>query len=189
MKKVLLGLAACLAAGATWVEAQTRSDYVIAPNDIIVIDVLGEVDMSREFRVSGTGTINYFFLGEVRVAGRTTTEVREELTERLNRDYLVEPQVRVDVKEYRIREVFVNGQVNRPGSILLTGEQDLTILGVLARAGGLTSRASENKIKFTRPGLGEKTKTYSLDDLKKEKDQDKIMVMPGDIIEVGDKLL
>lgn len=165
--------------------AQARSDYKIAPNDIIVIDVFGEKDLSKEFRVSATGTINYYFLGEVAVAGKTTSEVRESLTEQLNRDYLVEPQVTVDVKEYRVREVFVNGQVNKPGAIPLTGEQELNILGALSRAGGFTPRASENKIKFTRPG--QKERTFTFDQLKDPRNN--VVLLPGDIIEVGDKLL
>jgi polysaccharide export outer membrane protein len=135
--------------------------------------------------VSGTGTINYFFVGEVQVAGKTTTEVREELTRLLNADYLVEPQVAVDIKDYRTREVFVNGQVNKPGAILLTGDQELTILAAIFRAGGLTPRASENKIKFTRPG--ERERVLSLDDLKNPRNN--ITLQSGDIIEVGDKLL
>ena len=171
--------------GAVPAFGQARSDYKIAPHDIIVIDVFGEEDLSREFRVTATGTINYYFLGEVKVAGKTTSEVREALTEDLNRDYLVEPQVTVDVKEYRLREVFVNGQVNKPGAIPLTGEQELNILGALSRAGGFTPRASEKKIRFTRPG--QKERTFSFDELKEPRNN--IVLLPGDIIEVGDKLL
>lgn len=167
--------------------AQTRSsDYKIAPNDMIIIDVFGEKELSRKFRVGNTGTINYFFLGEVKVGGKTTAEVREELTEALNKDYLVDPEVAVDVEEYRIREVFVNGQVSKPGAVLITGEQDLTILGAIARAGGLTPRASKNKIRFTRPG--QKERVFSWDDLL-ENPKLNVTVEPGDIIEVGDKLL
>jgi polysaccharide biosynthesis/export protein VpsN len=187
MRKILpLSLALLLfGGGLTRAFAQARSDYKIAPHDIIVIDVFGEKDLSREFRVSATGTINYYFLGEVTVAGKTTSEVREALTAELNRDYLVEPQVAVDVKEYRLREVFVNGQVNKPGAISLTGEQELNILGALSRAGGFTPRASENKIKFTRPG--ERERTFTFDQLKDPRNN--IILLPGDIIEVGDKLL
>lgn len=182
---LLLSLSLLLSGSGFRAFAQVRSDYKIAPNDIIVIDVLGEKDLSKEFRVSATGTINYYFLGEVTVAGKTTSEVRETLTEQLNRDYLVDPQVAVDVKEYRVREVFVNGQVNKPGAIPLTGEQELNILGALSRAGGFTPRASENKIKFTRPG--QKERTFTFDQLKDPRNN--IVLLPGDIIEVGDKLL
>jgi protein involved in polysaccharide export with SLBB domain len=164
--------------------AQVRSDYKIAPNDTVVVEVFGEKDLSREFRVSRTGTINYYFLGEVAVAGKTTSQVREELTDRLNKDYLVDPQVTVDVKEYRMREVFVNGAVNKPGSILLTGEQDLDILTAIARAGGTTIRANENKISFIRPG--EPERTFSLNDLRKAKNP--VSLQPGDNIVVPEKL-
>src|SRR5690348_5738644 len=78
--------------------AQVGSDYKIAPNDVIVIDVFGEKDLSREFRVSRTGTINYYFLKEVQVGGKTTTEVQQILRDMLDKDYLVDPQVTVDVK-------------------------------------------------------------------------------------------
>ena len=187
MKRFLFFVMTLLLAGSGSFNSfsQARSDYKIAPNDIIVIDVFGEKDLSKEFRVSASGTINYYFLGEVQVAGKTTTEVREALTTELNRDYLVDPQVSVDVKEYRIREVFVNGQVNKPGAIPLTGEQELTILGALSRAGGFTPRASENKIKFTRPG--QKERSFTFDQLKDPRNN--IVLIPGDIIEVGDKLL
>ncbi len=165
--------------------AQVKSDYKIAPNDIVIVEVFGEKDLSREFRVSRSGTINYYFLGELTVGGKTASQIREEITEKLNKDYLVDPQVTVDVKDYRLREVFVNGAVNKPGSILLTGEQDLDLLGAIARAGGLTVRASENKIKFTRPGLIEKT--FSLEDLRKGS-KFNLLLQAGDIIEVSEKL-
>jgi polysaccharide export outer membrane protein len=166
-------------------QATARSDYKIAPHDTIVIDVFGEKDLSREFRVTVTGTINYYFLGELKVAGKTPSEVREVLTEELNRDYLVEPQITVDVKEYNLREVFVNGQVNKPGAITLTGAQELTIMSAIGRANGTTPRANRNKIKFTRPG--EKERILSWDDLKDPKYN--FPLQPGDIIEVGEKFL
>lgn len=185
MKKVLLLLTALLVAGSSSLRAQSaRSDYQIAPHDIIVIDVFGEKDLSKEFRVTATGTINYYFLGEVQVAGKTTSQVRETLTEELNRDYLVEPQITVDVKTYRTREVYVNGQVNKPGAIEITGEQELDILNAIFRAQGFTPRANQNKIKFTR--RGERERVFSFDELKSMKS--KIMLLPGDVIEVADKL-
>ena len=61
---LLLSLALLLASSVAFrASAQARSDYKIAPHDIIVIDVFGEKDLSKEFRVSATGTINYYFLG------------------------------------------------------------------------------------------------------------------------------
>jgi hypothetical protein len=82
-------------------------------------------------------------------------------------------------------EVFVNGAVNKPGTILLSPDQELDILGAIARAGGLTVRASENRIKFTRPRVMERT--LSLETLKKDPKAN-IAVQGGDIIEVSEKL-
>lgn len=165
--------------------AQASTDYKIAPQDIIVIDVLGEEDLSKELRVSATGTINYFLLGNVEVGGKTTAEVKDNLTELLNKDYLVNPQVTVDVKEYRVREVFVNGAVFKPGAVAFSGEQRLSILGAIFRAGGMTARANHKEIKFTRPGQIQRT--FSLDELKKQEDSG-LTLEPGDVIEVGDKV-
>ena len=170
------------------VHAQAGADYRVAPNDTLVIDVFGEKDLSRQVTVSASGRINMFLLDEVEVAGKTTTEIKDLLTKLLDKDFLVDPQVAVEVKEYRVREVFVNGMVNKPGSIALTGDQPLSILGALARAGGLTPRGNEKKIKFTRPGVMEKT--FTMEELKRETDPSRIITLqPGDMIEVADKLI
>ena len=189
MRRKLIGLTlglAILAASQPVLRGQASSDYKIAPSDTIVIDVLGEKDLNKELRVSATGTINYFLLGTLEVAGKTTAEVTEMLTEMLNKDYLVNPQVSVDVKEYRVREVFVNGAVTKPGAVVITGEQDLTILGAIFRAGGLTPRANGNQIRFTRPGHNPVTLKY--EDLAKQRPEQMIKLQPGDVIDVGDKL-
>jgi len=167
--------------------AQASSDYKIVPSDVLVIEIVGEEKLAKEFRVSLNGTISFPFLDTVTVAGKTAAEIKEELTELLDRDYFVNPQLIVDVKEYRIREVLVNGFVNKPGSVSIPGEQRLTILEAIGRAGGLTARGNPNKIKFSRPGQREQT--FSMDQLKNQNDPDKIIALqPGDVIEVQDKL-
>lgn len=183
---MVLLLTALLVAAPAVLKAQVRSDYKIAANDVIIIDVFGEKDFSREFRVSQTGTINYYFLKEVRVAGKTTSEVREMLRDMLDKDYLVDPQVAVDVKAYADREVFVQGAVTKPGSVPITGEQELTVLGAIARAGGLiTAKANPNKIEFSRPG--QPKKVFSFEQLLKDS-KSNLVLLPGDVIEVHEKL-
>jgi len=167
--------------------AQASSDYKIVPSDVLVIEIVGEEKLAKEFRVSLNGTISFPFLDTVTVAGKTAAEIKEELTEMLDRDYFVNPQLIVDVKEYRVREVLVNGFVNKPGSVTIPGEQRLTILEAIGRAGGLTARGNPKNIKFSRPGQREQT--FSMDQLKNQNDPDKIIALqPGDVIEVQDKL-
>jgi hypothetical protein len=93
--------------------------------------------------------------------------------------------ISADAAKKQPGEVFVNGAVNKPGTIVLSPNQDLDIPGAIARAGGLTVRANENKIRFTRPGVIEKT--LSLEDLKKGAKLN-LQLQPGDIIEVSEKL-
>ena len=76
----------CLPGGAqestpTW--ALEESDHKIAPLEIIRIDVFGEESLSKEFRVQASGKITFPLLLEVEVAGKTTTEVENELKELL----------------------------------------------------------------------------------------------------------
>src|SRR6266700_2182874 len=75
-------------------EEAAEGDHKIAPLDIIMIDVVGEKDLSKEnLRVSTSGTITFPFLGNVEVKGKTPAEVENLLKEQLGKDYLVNPQV------------------------------------------------------------------------------------------------
>jgi len=157
-----------------------EGDHKIAPLDIINIDVVGEKDLTKELRVSSSGTITFPFLGSIGVKGKTPAEVEDLLKEKLGKDYLVDPQVIVTVKEYRSRTVSVIGQVNKPGVIALPGEQKIGILEAIASAGDLTRSANKNRIEVSRKG---KTYKFTLDDLKKESNPEKkFWLEPGDVI-------
>ncbi len=160
-----------------------EGDHKIAPLDIINIDVVGEKDLSKEnLRVSSSGTITFPFLGSVEVKGKTPAEVENLLKEQLGKDYLVNPQVIVTVKEYRSRTVSVIGQVNKPGNIALPAEQKMGILEAIAQAGDLAKSANKNRIEVSRKG---KTQKFTLDDLKKDTSPEKkFWLEPGDVIYV-----
>jgi len=159
-----------------------EGDHKIAPLDIIMIDVVGEKDLSKELRVSSSGTITFPFLGSIEVKSKTPAEVEKLLKEKLGKDYLVDPQVIITVKEYRSRTVSVIGQVNKPGVIALPAEQKLGILEAIAQAGDLTKSANKNRIEVSRKG---KTQKYTLDDLKKDTTPEKkFWLEPGDVIYV-----
>jgi protein involved in polysaccharide export with SLBB domain len=159
-----------------------EGDHKIAPLDIIMIDVVGEKDLSKELRVSTSGTITFPFLGSIEVKGKTPAEVETLLKEKLGKDYLVNPQVIITVKEYRSRTVSVIGQVNKPGVIALPAEQKLGILEAIAQAGDLAKSANKNRIEVSRNG---KTQKFTLDDLKKDTNPEKkFWLEPGDVIYV-----
>jgi polysaccharide export outer membrane protein len=159
-----------------------EGDHKIAPLDIIMIDVVGEKDLSKELRVSSSGTITFPFLGSIEVKSKTPAEVEKLLKEKLGKDYLVDPQVIITVKEYRSRTVSVIGQVNKPGVIPLPGEQKMGILEAIAQAGDLAKSANKNRIEVSRKG---KTQKFTLDELKKDTaPEKKFWLEPGDVIYV-----
>ncbi len=165
-------------------DSAAKNDYKISPQDVVIVDVFNEKDLSnKEFRVSAQGEITYPMLGDVKIGGLTSAEASHRIKEMLDKDYLVNPQVTVTVKEYVARYVTVMGEVTKPSAIMLPGEQKWTILDAIGQAGGFTKGANKNRIEFTRNG---KTKRYSVDELiKTSTDPGKaIYVLPGDSINV-----
>src|SRR3954471_3071744 len=163
------------------------ADYKVCPQDTLVIAVVGEKDLTQDCRVNTSGTISFAWLSNVEVAGKTSSEVEQYLRKLLDKDYLVDPTVLVQVKEYRAREVTVMGQVNKPGAVTIPAEQPLTVVEAIARAGSIAKGGDPNKIWFTRRGR-EKVK-LSLDQLSRVTDPLKqLYVQPGDVIDVGEKV-
>src|ERR1044072_5966143 len=162
------------------------ADYKACPQDTLVIAVVGEKDLTQDCRVNTSGTISFAWLSNVEVAGKTSAEVEQYLRKLLDKDYLVDPTVLVQVKEYRAREVTVMGLVNKPGAIPIPAEQPFSLVAAIARAGSIAKGGDPNKIWFTRRGK-EKIK-LSLDALSKVTDPAKqFYVQPGDVIDVGEK--
>jgi len=161
--------------------ARAELERKISPTDTLYITIVGESGLQSDFRVSSSGTIQFPYLEIVEVAGLTPTELTTKLRELLMKEYFVDPQVLVAVKDYRSDFVTVTGQVNRPGPVLLTGERKYDIVEVIAMAGGTTRMASKN-IEFIHKGESRK---FSLEKMKTEKNPAKrIWVEPGDIIDV-----
>lgn len=188
MKLTVAWLAAwSLAAGVNpGLAAEVTTDYKIAPQDVVIVDVLGEEGLSKELRVSQTGEVTIHLLGNVKFAGLTASQAGEKVKELLAEDYMVNPQVTVSVKDYRRRTVSVLGQVNKPGAIELPAEVPMTIMEAIGTAGGFTRLANTDKIQVTRPGEAEgKPKEFKFKELQRNSDPKKAFILhPGDIIYV-----
>jgi polysaccharide export outer membrane protein len=91
--------------------------------------------------VAGDGTIALPLIGTIRASGLTEEQLREEIRQRLETDYMYNPQVNLFVQEYRSRQVAVIGAVTRPGLYSLASETE-TLLDFLSLAGGMTAEAA-----------------------------------------------
>ena len=127
--------------------AATTDEYRVGIGDVLEVIVFGNDDLSRTTTVQTNGALTLPLLGEVVVVELTVAEVKRKLTALLARDYLVDPQVEVKVREYQSRFVTVLGEVNAPGRKALRGRTRL--IDVLVDAGGFTARAS-GELQVTR---------------------------------------
>jgi len=125
-----------------WMPVPARGqEYAIGPRDVLGITVWGQADLSRDYTVDPDGFSPFPLVGRVMAAGRSPKELAAHLTELLGKDYLVNPQVIVTVKEYLSQKVQVLGAADRPGVYYLTGPT--TLLDLLSRAGGFASTAGK----------------------------------------------
>lgn len=125
--------------------------FRLGPDDRIQVTIGGRPELSGQLVVNSAGAISAPLVGEVRVAGLTTRALASRLAELLARDYLVDPQVDVQVVEYRSQWVLVTGGVRTPGRVSLRG--GTTLKDVLSDAGGLSSEAGD-EILISREGEG-----------------------------------
>ena len=139
---------------------------------MLKIVVFEEADLSSEgIRVSNDGFITFPLIGRVRVEGMTTSQIEWELTRRLKKDYLVNPQVSVHIKEYASKVINVLGAVKTPGTLPLKGPANL--MEVLGRAGGVNIEEAGQNLTILRPLPGKrgvKNITINLNTLLKEGD-------------------
>lgn len=75
-------------------------EYTIRPGDVLHITVWGQDDLSKEYPVDDDGFVPFPLVGRVKASGLTTKMLAASLTQALEKDYLVNPQVLVSVKEY-----------------------------------------------------------------------------------------
>jgi len=138
MKSIIIGL--------LFVFVQTSAfasgSYLLGPGDKVEIKVFGQKDLTVETLLSNSGQINYPFFGEIKLTGLTVKQVEKLIYRGLKGDYLVNPNVYVHVVEYR--PFYIHGEVKQPGGYPY--QPGLTINQAIALAGGLTERASKDKI-------------------------------------------
>jgi len=123
-------------------------DYEVGPGDVIEVAVYGNDDLSRIPTVQTNGSISLPLLGEVQVAGLTIAEVQRKITNLLEKDYLVKPQVEVKVRDYNSQYVSVVGEVNSPGRKPIRGR--MRLIDALLESGGFKATASA-EVMITRP--------------------------------------
>lgn len=177
-----LGLLFCATAQA---QQSPFSEYRIGPADVLSISVWQQADLSRVVAVRTDGFITYPLLGDLRVEGMTPAELRDlialELEQYVN---IMLSEVTVNVDEINSYTVSVLGEVKTPGRFSF--QSQVTVLDVLAEAGGFTPFASSRDVTILRNENGV-TKRIEFDYrrvMQGRSTPQQMTVYPGDIIMV-----
>jgi polysaccharide biosynthesis/export protein len=182
---------------ATESSVRQRSDYVLGPDDEIIIRALDAEEISNKpIRIDHAGYINVPMLGRLHAAGFTVRELEAEIKTKLGA-YIYQADVSVMITNYRSQPVSVIGSVNRPGTIQLEGHK--TLVEVLSLAGGLSSDAG-SLLKITRRAewgkiplpdtIMDPSGEYSIGEvnlrsiMEARKPEENIIIMPNDVLSV-----
>jgi polysaccharide biosynthesis/export protein len=128
----------------------TPHDYIIGSGDTLTVDVFDVKELSRDVRVSQTGTIGLPLVPvRLHVKGLTESQAEQKIAEVLQANGLVShPEVSVAVKDRKSKPITVVGAVQHP--LVYQAERPTTLLEVLAEAGGIANDAGDTAI-VTRP--------------------------------------
>jgi polysaccharide export outer membrane protein len=144
-------------------------EYRVGPHDVLSITVWGHPELQLAIAapeptvpgepvgakatghlVDGEGNIFFPHIGLVRVAGKTVSEIRTEIINRLSK-YVPNPQLDVRVSAYRSKKAYLFGEVENRG-VLPLGESPVRVLDAISLMGGVTQFADQHRVSLSRRG-------------------------------------
>ncbi len=129
------------------VDYSVPSAFLLGPEDLLVVTVWRNQDLSREVVIRPDGMISMPLIGDVKAAGLSSDVLAKRIAERLT-EFMSSPTVSVQVKEVNSYFVYVLGEVTKPGKYPLRSYA--TVLQGVSLAGGFTPFASKNKMQVVR---------------------------------------
>lgn len=139
--------------------------YTIGAEDVLEITVWRNTDLSKTVQVRPDGKFSLPVIRDVVAVGKTPSQLADEITRKL-KEYVQNPVVAISVREVNSYNIFVLGEVVRPGKYPLKSKT--TLLQGVTIAGGFTPVAARNQIvifRFGENGSTMQTVTSSYDDI------------------------
>lgn len=164
-------------------ESMDEGRYRLSAGDELEVFVWREEELSRSVTISPDGTLAYPLAGQLKAAGLTLEELKDELTARM-REYIPKALVTVTLNKVNGYRIYVLGEVNKPGEYV-PGNY-VSIAQALTLAEGLTSYANDGSIKVVRQKDGQEVFIkFNYGRFKKGKDlSSNIRLESGDVVMV-----
>ena len=170
-KKIISLLFACALAISGIAHAE---EYIMCPGDQLDITVVGHEDISTVVSTTGgkyivrpDGKMSFPLIGEVDITGLTVNQFTKTLEQRLS-EYLVNPQVTVNIAQLGTTRVYVLGEVNKPGLYELNKSHK--VLDAIGAANGFTKDAAKKKVFLVHKDQQGKPIKVNLNDILKKGD-------------------
>jgi polysaccharide biosynthesis/export protein len=131
----------------TDVAAESQAGYVLQPGDELDIKFFFNPELNERATIRPDGRLSLPLLGERVITGATIAQ----LTQKLELDYkkeLSRPQLLIQVRSFGNRNIFVGGEVQRPGMLQVFGQK--TAMEALLEAGGLKHTAKKGEVMLIR---------------------------------------
>lgn len=121
--------------------------YQVQPGDVLTVSVWNETELQRKVLVRPDGGFSFPLVGDVSAIGKSVPELEQLIVQRLVK-YIPKPVVTVAVEDIQGNKIYVIGQVQRPGAIVMNPRVD--VMQALSIAGGTTPFAQLDDIKILR---------------------------------------
>ncbi len=178
--------------------SSVRKPYTIGPGDVLQITLwdhpelaaaMGSqqqsstgrlADPAQGFLVDSDGDLQFPYVQRLHVAGLTTEQVQEQLSEMLLKAYS-HPQVTVRIQSFRSRDVYVDGEVHTPGPQPIN-DIPMTLFEAISRAGGFSTTADQSHMTLVRGGVSYPLNLSAM--LERHLNPADIVLQDGDLLHV-----
>lgn len=140
--------------------------YRIGPSDVLAVSVFGVPEYSNDFVVDSLGRIQLPLVGNIPLTGRSPDEAAQDITAALDKTFLRDPKVQVQIKVAASQRVTVDGSVGSPGVYPIGANS--TLLQAVALARGTTDSSNPRRTVIFRIINGERmAAAFDLTDIRR----------------------